>query len=154
MDELRFCSLTPQNFYETIFVFLPPPPGESSTGMLASRPTRIGVPPRSTTIVDACTPLASAAEGDTINKLQTLCFVYKAVNNLLSKHFDTYSNLHINIHQHNNRQRSSLHFTFYCPNIRANFIKMLGPNFGIHWASVSPVYHLFTFLKTIVFILF
>ena len=33
-------------------------------GMLASRPTELGVPPRSTAIVDACTPLVSAAEGD------------------------------------------------------------------------------------------
>ena len=33
-------------------------------GILASRPTELGVPPRSTAIVDACTPLASAAEGD------------------------------------------------------------------------------------------
>ena len=40
-------------------------------GMLASRPTRLsGVPPppspRSTAIVDECTPLASTAEGDNI----------------------------------------------------------------------------------------
>ena len=64
MDELRSCSLTPKNFYETTSVFLPPSLGASSTGMLASRPTGLGVPPRSTTIVYACTPLASAAEGD------------------------------------------------------------------------------------------
>ena len=68
MDKLRPCSLTPENFYETTSVFLPPPPEASSTGMLASRSTGLGVvpPPRSTTIVDACTPLASAAEGDNI----------------------------------------------------------------------------------------
>ena len=38
-----------------------------------------------------------------INKLQTLCFVYKAVNNLLPRHFNTFFNPNINIHQHNTR---------------------------------------------------
>ena len=65
MDELRPCSHMLQNFYDsTTSVFLSPPPGASSTGMLASRPTGLGVPPPWTTIADACTPLSSAAEGD------------------------------------------------------------------------------------------
>ena len=50
-------------------VFLPPPPVASLTGMLASQLMGLGVPPPSTTIVDACTPWASAAEGDNMTKI-------------------------------------------------------------------------------------
>ena len=65
MDELRPCSLTSQNFYDSTTIFLPLPPGASLTGMLASRPMGLGVPPPVTTmIVDACTPLAFVVEGD------------------------------------------------------------------------------------------
>ena len=81
-----------------------------------------------------------------INKLQTLCFVYKAVNILLPKHFNTFFNLNINIHQHNTRQSSSLHFTFHRTNIRANSIKILDPKL---WNSLGfgitslPSFHIF-----------
>ena len=70
MDELKPCSLTPQNFYDsTTSVFLSPPPGASSTGMLASRPMGLRFPPpSSTTMTDACAPLAFAAEGDNSKK--------------------------------------------------------------------------------------
>ena len=45
-------------------------------GMPTSRPTGLGVPPRSTTIVDACKPLAPAAEGDNSNKrIQDTCCI-------------------------------------------------------------------------------
>ena len=81
-----------------------------------------------------------------INKLQTLCFVYKAVNNLLPKHFTTFFNLNINIQQHNTRQSSSWHFTFHRTNIRANSIKILGLKL---WNSLGssitslPSFHIF-----------
>ena len=69
-----------------------------------------------------------------IIKLQTLCFVYKAVNNLRPKHFDTFFNLNINIPQHNTRQSASLHFTFHRTNIGANSIKIPGPKL---WNSLD-----------------
>ena len=48
-----------------------------------------------------------------INKLQTLCFLYKAVNNLLWNRFSTVFILNINIHQHDTGQSSSMHFSFH-----------------------------------------
>ena len=81
-----------------------------------------------------------------INKLQTLCFVYKAVNNLLPKHFNTFFNLFINIHQHDTIQSSGFHFTFHRTNIRANSIKILGPKLWNSFCSSItslPSFHSF-----------
>ena len=79
-----------------------------------------------------------------INKLQTLFFVYKAVNNLLLKHFNTFFNLNINIHQHDTRQSSSLHFTFHRTNIRANSIKTPKLSNLLGFSIISlPSFHIF-----------
>ena len=101
MDDLRPCSLTPQHCYDS--PNLPPPPGPSSTGMrttsevVASQPMGLGV---LSTIVDACTPLASAAECDSIYKHASVISHQSHISGrqhqsvIALRHFNCETNLH------------------------------------------------------------
>ena len=68
-----------------------------------------------------------------INKLQTGCFVYKAINNLLSQTFSGYFVLNRNIHEHYTRQLHKVHTAKVRTTIRKFSIRNYGPTI---WHSI------------------
>jgi hypothetical protein len=81
-----------------------------------------------------------------INRLQTACFVYKAINNELSQIFSGYFVLNKNIHEHYTRQSHKVHINKVRTTIRKFSIKNYGPTI---WDSlpdflkVKPSLHSF-----------
>jgi hypothetical protein len=61
-----------------------------------------------------------------INKLQTGCFMYRAMNNQLPSSFSHYFTLNSNIHQHFTRQSKNLHQFQHNTTLRKYSIKNVG----------------------------
>jgi hypothetical protein len=81
-----------------------------------------------------------------INKLQTLCFVYKALNGLLPAQFQSLFELNANIHEHFTRQTTKIHVSSCRTKIRQYSIKIHGTKL---WNSLdstitnSPSFYVF-----------
>ena len=60
------------------------------------------------------------------SKLQTCCFVYKAVNNQLLDRFSNLFSMNSDLHHYDTRQRSKLHLVTHLLTVRANSIKVYG----------------------------
>ena len=60
------------------------------------------------------------------NKLQTCCFLYKAVNNQLLDRFSNLFSMNFDVHHYDTRQRSNLHLVPHRLIVRANSIKVYG----------------------------
>ena len=62
-----------------------------------------------------------------ISKLQTLCFVYLSVNNLLPSSFINYFSLNSDIHEHFTRISKNIHLIQHRTLVREFSIKIHGP---------------------------
>jgi len=70
-----------------------------------------------------------------INKLQTGCFMYNAINNLLPSLFSGYFTLNINVHHYFTRQSKNIHQT----SIRTSLRKFNIKNFGTSLWNSLPI---------------
>jgi hypothetical protein len=81
-----------------------------------------------------------------LNKLQTACFVYKAIHGLLPERFSNLFTKNSEIHEHDTRQKSKLHVVTHRLYIRGHSIQIYGTSL---WNSLSqtivdsPSLHIF-----------
>ena len=63
-----------------------------------------------------------------INKLQTACFMYKVMNNLVHSFFVNMFTVNSSIHNYNTRQKNNLHIPSYRTNVREHNVSVFGVN--------------------------
>ena len=63
-----------------------------------------------------------------INKLQTACFMYKVMNNLVPSFFVNMFTVNSAIHNYNTRHKNNLHIPSYCTTVREHSVNVCGVN--------------------------
>ena len=66
-----------------------------------------------------------------INKLQTACFMYKVMNNLVPSYFVNMFTVNSAIHNYNTRQKNNLHVPSYCIKVREHSVSVCGVKCGM-----------------------